>query len=195
DAEVDMTVRRQAGIGFGKRCLRLDRTLNGIDGAAELCQHAVPGSIGNPTATGGNQTIKDVASLGQILEGTALVAPKEAAVPLDVGRKNRDQPALGIARLCQATPSETTQIDYRTSSRGNTSKFGFGVSFSGNHGAPASGRPQKARCLAGRSALPLRNGHRQPDLLGPGCRNRLMHRRDRTLYSIVQPNSLNLTHA
>jgi hypothetical protein len=101
-----MTVRWQARIGFGKRCLRLDRTLNGIDGAAELGQHAVPGSIGNPTATGGNRTIKDVASSGQILEGTDLVGPHEAAVSLDIGRKNRDQPAYGITCAGQDTPSD-----------------------------------------------------------------------------------------
>ena len=90
---------------MGKRRLRLDRTLNGIDGAAELCQYAVPGGIGDPTATGGNQAVKDVSSLGQILEGTDLVGPHQAAVSLDVGCKNRDQPAFGIARFgCQDPP-------------------------------------------------------------------------------------------
>src|SRR6476660_1898698 len=106
DAEVDVTVRRQSHISLGKRRLRLDRTLNGIDGAAELCQYAVRGSIGNPTATGGNQAVKDVSPLGQILEGTDLVGPHQAAVSLDVGCKNRDQPAFGIARFGQDAPSD-----------------------------------------------------------------------------------------
>src|SRR4029077_16278267 len=91
---------------LGKRCLCLDRALNGIDGAAELRQHAVPSGIGNPPATGGNQAVKDVSSLGQILEGTDLVGPHQAAVSLDVGCKNRDQPAFGIARFGQDAPSD-----------------------------------------------------------------------------------------
>ena len=93
-------------VSLGKRRLRLDRTLNGIDAAAELCQYAVPGSIGNPTATGGNQAVKDVSSLGQILESTDLVGPHQAAVSLDVGCKNRDQPAFGISRFGQDAPSD-----------------------------------------------------------------------------------------
>jgi hypothetical protein len=54
----------------------------------------------------GNQAIKDVSPLGQIPEGTNLVGRHEAAVALDVGRKNRDQPALGIDYFGQDTPSD-----------------------------------------------------------------------------------------
>ena len=106
------------------------RTLNGIDGATELCQYAIPGGIGNPTATGGNQAVKDVSSLGQILEGTDLVGPHQAAVSLDVGCKNRDQPAFGIACFGQDAPSNR-RLAYSAPGGEDISKFGFFALFLG----------------------------------------------------------------
>ena len=101
DPEVDVTVRRQVRVSFGKYRLRLDSALNGIDGAAELREHAIAGGVSYPAPVGGNQAIKDGAPLGQSLERLNLVGPHQAAIALNVSRKNRDQPALGINRFRQ----------------------------------------------------------------------------------------------
>ena len=53
---------------------------------------------------GGNQAVKDGSPLGQIPEGTDLVGPHQAAVSLDVGCENRDQPALCINYFRQKAP-------------------------------------------------------------------------------------------
>ena len=66
---------------MGKRRLRLDRTLNGIYGAAEFCQYAVPGSIGNPTAPGSNQAVKDVSPLVKSLRVPTSSAPIRRLYP------------------------------------------------------------------------------------------------------------------
>jgi hypothetical protein len=127
DAEVDVTIRWQACISLGKRRLRLDSALNGIDSTAELCQDAVPGGIGNPTATGSNQPVKDESPVGQSPEGTDLVGPHQAAISLNVGRKNRNQPTLGIARSGQDMPSDRTDRLPRAR-RGEHLEFRFFVS-------------------------------------------------------------------
>ena len=59
-----MTVGGYASIGFGEGRLRFHRALDGIDGAAKLRQHAVPGCIGDPAAVGSDQTVKDTAPMG-----------------------------------------------------------------------------------------------------------------------------------
>ena len=92
-------------VGCGDRCLRIDRTLNRIDRAAELCQHAVAGCIGNPAAMGHNQGVKDGAPLRQIPQRSDLVGAHHAAVAFHVGCKNRGQPALSINWLRQNMPS------------------------------------------------------------------------------------------
>ena len=104
DPEVDVTVGCQTRIGPCQRRLRFDGALNGVNGAAELRQHAVPGGIGYPAPVGGNQAVKDTSPLDQVPHGPDLVGSHQAAVPLNVGSENRHQPTLCINHFCQNTP-------------------------------------------------------------------------------------------
>jgi hypothetical protein len=104
DAKVDMTVGRQVRIGPGQRCLRFDGALDGVNGAAELRQYAVPSGISNPAAMRGDQAIQDGSPLGQVPEGTDLIGPHQAAVTLDIGSENRNQSAFCFSYFRQNTP-------------------------------------------------------------------------------------------
>lgn len=52
--------------------------------------------------------IEERPPLGQPLERAGLIGTREAAVALDFGRKNCDQPPFGIARFGQDMPSDRT---------------------------------------------------------------------------------------
>jgi hypothetical protein len=104
DPEVDVAAGRGPGIGLGKGLLSLHRAPDGIYSTAKLRQHAIPGGIGNPTAMRSDHLVKDGSPSGQFSHGPDLVGPHQAAIALNVSRKNRDQPALGISRFRQNRP-------------------------------------------------------------------------------------------
>jgi len=129
------------------------RTLNGIDA---LPNSAVryPGGIGNPTATGGNQAVKDVSRWVQSLKVRPR-RPPSGAVSLDVGCKKRDQPAFGIARFGQGQRPRPHDVDY-SGPRGGHLEIRVLPLFLGIMTSPlrVTGRavvgPSAQFCLAGR---------------------------------------------
>jgi hypothetical protein len=71
---------------------------------------------------GGNQAIEDGAPLGQIPQRIDLVGSHQAAVSLDIGGENRDQPALCVDWSRQNIPQRPV-ITYRGTRRREISKM------------------------------------------------------------------------
>ena len=58
DAQHDVAILGQIAVGGGHASLQLDRTLHGIDRAAELDQHAIAGHLENPALVPGDQRLQ-----------------------------------------------------------------------------------------------------------------------------------------
>src|SRR5471030_205025 len=70
-----------------------------------------------------DQAVEDATALGQVPQRPDLVSSHQAAITLDVSRKNRDQPALGINWFCQMRPLNPLTA-YRGTKWRDTPKMG-----------------------------------------------------------------------
>ncbi len=76
----------------------------GSNSTPELSKNAVACCVGNATPVVRNGLVEDCPPLREPLERPDLVSAHQAAVALDVGREDSNQPALGINRFRQNTP-------------------------------------------------------------------------------------------
>ena len=94
DAELKAPILRHPGVRSRKLLLHRDGALDGIHGAWELRQHAVPCRVGDPAAMVLNQPIHDLASSGHSAQRPGLVLADQARVPGHVRSEDRRQPTF-----------------------------------------------------------------------------------------------------
>ena len=73
DPELDTAVRSSPSARLQQPTLDRDGTLNGIDGARELRQDAVPCGVGNPAAMLLNESVHDLTGGGEASQGANFV--------------------------------------------------------------------------------------------------------------------------
>jgi hypothetical protein len=81
--------------------LSLHGTPDGIHSTPELREHTVARRVGDTAPVARNQPVQDFAARGKGIEGRNLIDPHEAAIALNVSRKDSSQPALYFNRLRQ----------------------------------------------------------------------------------------------
>jgi hypothetical protein len=62
DAELDATLRRQAGIAFGHAVLHFNRAIHRVDHTAKLDENAVLGALDDSPAIHGDRRINQIAA-------------------------------------------------------------------------------------------------------------------------------------
>ena len=96
DAQYDLPVLRQAGVGRFHGLLQNDRALDRVDGAGELDQHAIAHHLDDAATMPGNRGLEHFPSPAlESGERAGLVQLHEAAVADHIGGQNGGKTALG----------------------------------------------------------------------------------------------------
>jgi hypothetical protein len=103
--ELDTAVRSGLSARFQQPTLDRNGTLNGVDCARELRQDAVPCGVGNPAAMLLNESVHDLTSGSEALQGAKFVQANEPRVARDIGRKDRGKVSCNPLFLLRTHPS------------------------------------------------------------------------------------------
>jgi hypothetical protein len=101
NAEVDAAGLRKRRVGFGQGTVSLHGTPDGINRAAKLRQHAVARCVGDTAPMRRNQPVQDFPARGEGVKGSDFIGTHEAAIALNVSRKDSRQPAFHFNRIGQ----------------------------------------------------------------------------------------------